>query len=856
MNLRPGLPFLFLTLFGLAQPPAAQAASRPDLIVKFKPGTPNNLPVQGNVKVDARELGRRGLSYVKLKTHESLQTKLAQIRQDPNVAYAEPNHPRTLRIQPNDPAFVEQWALENRGQVFILPSTVGADMGLTSAWNRTTGSNQVIVAVIDDSVDITHPDLQQNIWTNPGEIPANGIDDDNNGYIDDVNGWDFLNQDNNPSADIGTNEGHGTNVSGVIGAVGNNSLGISGVAWDVKIMPLKFGLDVASEVEAIDYAIQMGAHIINGSWGGATFSQAEFDAVKRLQDAGILLVVAAGNNGLDNDVTPDYPSDLDVTNILSVASSLPDDQLSYFSHYGHTSVDVAAPGSHILTTRSLANAKNREHALYGYTDGTSFSAPHTVGVAALIKSLYPSATVADIKGRIINSVTPIPNLSGRLTTDGRVNAAQALSVSSGPSIVVREAQIKDPLGNQNDLIDANEPVDLVILLENQWLNAANLQATLSTTDPRVTVVSAVSSYPGIGTNEFKEPTTPFSIRLNGDPPPGELVFDLNITATGYQVSRKVRVPFGPFKANRVYQMQIAKDRFDTKQYLHIEIPADVKLVEFRTASEHNVDLNIRFEAPFSSQPEKKPDSWSSQSAANNESISIPNPKPGIYYLLVSTTSNTQNFPYSVQAEIGVKSGIYLETGWNLISLKGEQSAAPQTFFDRSHFSTDKEEAKEAWVWNATDSQWKVYATNHDLAEIERRTGLTLQALKSIRPSDGVWVKINNPTVFRNNVAQTTTTVAQKISLKKGWNQVSAPGTTNTPVTEYFAAQQFSSHSIPYSSVWQWDAATSSWAVYSPLESFADLKKRLQFEAKQLSHTSASTGYLIYLREDVFFEPPL
>ena len=212
-------------------------------------------------------------------------------------------------------------------------------------------SANVLVGVIDTGVDYNHPDLAANIWTNPGEIAGNGIDDDGNGYIDDVHGYDFVNNDGDPMDD----NGHGTHFSGTIGGVGNNGIGVAGVNWNVKIMALKF-LDsggsgsTANAVAGVQYATMMGVDVTSNSWGGGGFSQALYDAIDAAGAANIAFVAAAGNNGANNDTSPAYPAAYDLPNIISVAATDDNDELASFSNYGAASVDLGAPGVDILST--------------------------------------------------------------------------------------------------------------------------------------------------------------------------------------------------------------------------------------------------------------------------------------------------------------------------------------------------------------------------------------------------------------------------------------------------------------------------------------------------------------------------
>jgi subtilisin family serine protease len=291
-----------------------------------------------------------GYQQVKLPEGADIEEALEIYLEDPDVEYAEPNYFVYANVStPNDSDFTRLWGLHNTGQnVNETNGTIDADIDAPEAWDVTTGSSDVVVAVVDSGVDINHPDLQPNIWTNPGETPDNGIDDDANGYIDDVSGWDFSFNDNDPR----DANGHGTHVAGTVAAAGDNGIGVTGVSWSAKIMALRF-LDAwgsgttANAISAIEYASAMGADIINNSWGGGGYSESLKEAIEA---SGALVVCAAGNDGWDTDAfIPHYPSGYASTNIIAVAASDQDDNRAYFSNYGPFSVDVAAPGTNIYS---------------------------------------------------------------------------------------------------------------------------------------------------------------------------------------------------------------------------------------------------------------------------------------------------------------------------------------------------------------------------------------------------------------------------------------------------------------------------------------------------------------------------
>ena len=387
-----------------------------------------------------KEFSRRGVTWlqvVQLPNGTDIQSAVKEYEANPDVLYAEPdyrisimpdktesiinyvNFANNLSI-PNDSLFSNQWDFHNTGQTGGTPD---ADIDAPEAWAISTGSHSIVVAVIDTGVLYTHSDLSSNIWNNTGEIPDNGIDDDGNGYIDDVRGWDFVNRDNDPIDD----KDHGTHVSGTIGAVGNNTIGVAGLNWQVKIMPLKvfdrMGYGSTSDaILAVEYANAKGASVISNSWGGPDYSQALKDAI----DASPAIVVcAAGNgNGHNNDNFDNnsvYPASYSSANIISVAATDHNDTLALYSNIGLSSVDLAAPGTSIWSTYYDGN--------YASMTGTSMATPHVSGVAALVKAVNPSLTSTQIKNIILSTVDVKSSLSGKVASGGRLNAYKAVSAA-------------------------------------------------------------------------------------------------------------------------------------------------------------------------------------------------------------------------------------------------------------------------------------------------------------------------------------------------------------------------------------------------------------------------------------------
>jgi subtilisin family serine protease len=375
----------------------------------------------------------------------------------PGVIAAEPNWIyEALEVIPNDPAFDDQWGLSNTGQIHVITDpppasaqgVADADADVSDAWSVTQGSPDTVIAILDTGVDLSHPDLSPNLWVNTGETAANGIDDDGNGYVDDIDGYDFLRNDPSPQDNT---VGHGSHVAGIAAAAANNSIGGAGVCPACRLMILRAGDDggfpLDATLEAIVYAVENGADIINMSLGGPIWSKLLRKALASAGDSGVLVVAAAGNSDRDNDqlyylpggdpFAPDYPASHDLPNIISVAASNDLDRFAYFTgcdlagggaecsftNWGHTSVDLAAPGVDILSTYLSGG--------YATLNGSSMSAPFVSGVAGLVLSQNPSYTPLQVKNAILNSVDHPQDLAGGFTvTSGRLNAQGALTGST------------------------------------------------------------------------------------------------------------------------------------------------------------------------------------------------------------------------------------------------------------------------------------------------------------------------------------------------------------------------------------------------------------------------------------------
>src|SRR5262249_22767625 len=464
------IPFLLAVVAGVLAlgGPASHAAptKKPapqtvpgDLLVGFQSDVPPGQ--QQKILKDAGLTEKKSWS----KIHGSLahtasgdvSTALAELQQDPRVRYAEPNYVITADALPNARAFGNDWGRNNTGQAINgAAGTPDADIDAPEAWNVTTGSPNVTVAVIDTGVDWTHPDLSSQIWINPGEnCPGcrnDGIDNDNNGFVDDWHGWDFVNNDNNPMDD----HGHGTHVAGTIGAAGNNGTGVAGVNWNVRIMPIKFlnaqgsGTD-ADAVSAVLYAAQNGADVMNNSWASNDYSQALADAIGVANQRNVLFVAAAGNDGTNNDSTPTYPASYDLPNVVSVAATDNTDDLASFSNVGRQSVDLGAPGVDIYSTWTGGG--------YQYASGTSMATPHVSGAAALAKAAFPSASAAGLKALLLGSVDADPALATTTSSGGRLDVGNAVSCNNTP-----EVWIDSP--GPSFRTDVGAPVSLSVLASN------------------------------------------------------------------------------------------------------------------------------------------------------------------------------------------------------------------------------------------------------------------------------------------------------------------------------------------------------------------------------------------------------
>jgi thermitase len=414
-----------------------EESDEPEVLVRFKPGVSEErieeIAASHNDRVEDEIESVEGLAAIDDLDDESAAQVAAEYASLPEVEYAEPNFkietdpvesvsgesplaPLALH-GPNDPRFSDQWGLLNTGQA---GGRAEADISALSAWDKTQGSKKVVVAVLDSGVDYTHPDLIGNMWHRPDDMEM--YRDDQLGLIDDYDGFSAVESDRDPMDE----NGHGTHCAGIVGAEGDNNIGIVGVNWHVEIMPLKFmgrgGFGSTKDaIAAINYVIArkkdgVNVRVISASWGSRSRSKALEDVIRKAGEADILFIAASGNDGTDK--YQHYPSGYKLPNVLSVAALDRRDQLASFSNFGAKDVHVAAPGKEILST--WLNGGYEEHS------GTSMATPFVAGVAGLVLSVEPNLSVKELRDRLVNTADKLDSLKGKVSSGGRVNAARAV----------------------------------------------------------------------------------------------------------------------------------------------------------------------------------------------------------------------------------------------------------------------------------------------------------------------------------------------------------------------------------------------------------------------------------------------
>ena len=599
-----------------------------------------------------------GIEHWKLEADQDINEAIAALRADPAVEIVEPNIRRYPRASANES--------DNINSIARLQQ-----VKLDELWNIPVVSerlsNKVRVAVIDDAFNVNHDDLNANI----------------------VDAYDAVTGDNDPSPetcrDVSSGEefleNHGTQVLGVLGAVSNNGIGINGAADNAEIIPIRIGCNytLAAELRAFEYAVSKNVDIISVSWGGALYSELERQAIYELQQKDILVVVAAGNYHSNNDRVPDYPSGIDLPNILVVAATDVVNNLTDWSQYGPTSVDIAAPGVSFDTTH-LANS-------YTIVSGTSFSTPLVAGIAASLMARVSNVSVFDVKAALMASANPFANeLRSRLVTDGFVNAIDAFDILNGnakPVPVIKNVTIEDFfVGNANGEVDPGDSIALNIEIENLGIGAESLSTVLTTSDSQVFIFSAPesdTSLAGYDADNFVYGTIKkrFSMDFGNSLTRQDIPFSLVLSGTynggrSFSYTRYFTIDTGSLENNIPINAEIRKfgDDQDEIHYYHIDLEQDEAYLNVALSSNGNLDLLVKKgNAPqFDYQTYWDYDSIDgvdedTEVSANDidlrfgeENIQIRNPGSGTYHIvvLVSEHDKKNNISYTLVASVSPK----------------------------------------------------------------------------------------------------------------------------------------------------------------------------------------------------------
>lgn len=475
---------------------------------------------------------RQNIVVVKRPVFETTESAIKYLASADGVEVVEPNFIYHISKKPNDPLLGHLWGLKNVGQKDSdgTVGVVGVDIGVEKAWDIETGSNRMIIAVIDTGVDYTHPDLAGNLWTNYAELNGvAGVDDDNNGVIDDIHGYNAIDNSGNAKDD----HGHGSHCSGTIAAKGNDGKGIVGVNWDAQIMAVKF-LDkdgsgtLENAILAIDYATKMGAHIMSNSWGGGGKSQTLLEAIQRSNEAGALFVAAAGNDGGNNDQKETYPANYAVDNVIAVAAINNVGDKAGFSNYGKRTVHLGAPGVNVYSSTG---------GTYDSWSGTSMAAPHVSGVAALLWSHESKMTALEIKERLVTTTRPLTSLRGKTISGGMVNAYNALTNKTTPrdpndpanwaSQSLQISSASPYLKNTDEIFDVKIPGVKEISIYFETIETEQNYDTVQIIDAKGVVVQTISG----------KDYDLFSTTVSGDSAQIKFKTDGSVEKSGWKVTK-------------------------------------------------------------------------------------------------------------------------------------------------------------------------------------------------------------------------------------------------------------------------------------------------------------------------------
>ncbi len=640
----------FVTTSGAVAPPGGPQTRftiphvNAQILVKRAAGTPISVVEQLLAGLGGTPLefsAAANLDVFAISNDTDLEAAIALLAADPRIEFAEPNYTSNLWARPNDLDFPQQWSKENTGvNAAAGLGHAGADMNMIAAWDRQKTAPGVIVAIIDDSLETTHIDLVGNVMAT-GRCFASP-----NSARPCVNGPNDPNPSNN-------NDFHGTLVAGAAAARGNNGIGIAGTAWETNLLPLKVDLSYFAIVKAIDEAIAQNADIINMSFGGPVESRSLSEALDRAQAAGILAIASAGNADANNAVASHYPSNLKQDNVLSIAATDSRDRVSGFSQWGSTTVSLAAPGDLIRTT-----ANNNS---YAFVSGTSFSAPHTAGVAALVQAATGATDYRQLKAHLMygtsegrDALSPVvpgqdkEAVPGRVAT-GRLDANLALAGPTGGVLVISDVSVNDAAtGNGNGELDPGETARLEVTIRNIWNDEVDVSAVLSSRDSGKLLVNDVAPVTYGTVARDAEVTASFGVHLSNTVSGNEQLFmqlDLTSATSGALPSRYFYLEVATLTNGQTMTQRAQRYNWDEFHAFHIDVPAGASDLSVSTSGPGDVDLLLRYaQSPeylitLNAMPGKgfyyvDSDSKVSATAGANESIQIASPLPGTYHAVV------------------------------------------------------------------------------------------------------------------------------------------------------------------------------------------------------------------------------